>query len=318
MIDEADRAEDINLENFDVNEILNIENELEINENEFLDLIKKEINNEANNEDFLFKEEKGKTEKDDLQKILLDNIKKEISSILESSKKNFLDSINNEFVSFETNLNKAINRLKFNDDDENDQINQLNGIGNYIPFIINNEDNIAEPIVLSIDSDQKDYEVSKNQANNIIINDLIIKNLSKSEIKNKNFHWVRDNESNKDIDIQIDKKEIKIKDFGINEEKKAELNLMVRNPKINENYFMKVYVCDDANENVTKNSFFINIKIIDEVGNDEEKIYEEKIYEELNGEYYFEGVIDKEVVYEKIREYNGDMDRLRSFIEENL
>ena len=318
MIDEADRAEDINLENFDVNEILNIENELEINENEFLDLIKKEINNEANNEDFLFKEEKGKTEKDDLQKILLDNIKKEISSILESSKKNFLDSINNEFVSFETNLNKAINRLKFNDDDENDQINQLNGIGNYIPFIINNEDNIAEPIVLSIDSDQKDYEVSKNQANNIIINDLIIKNLSKSEIKNKNFHWVRDNESNKDIDIQIDKKEIKIKDFGINEEKKAELNLMVRNPKINENYFMKVYVCDDANENVTKNSFFINIKIIDEVGNDEEKIYEEKIYEELNGEYYFEGVIDKEVVYEKIREYNGDMDRLRYFIEENL
>lgn len=313
MIDADDRAEDINLENFDVNEILNIENELEINENEFLDLIKKEINNETNNEDFLFKEEKGKTEKDDLQKILLDNIKKEISSILESSKKNFLDSINNEFVSFETNLNKAINRLKFNDDDENDQINQLNGIGNYIPFIINNEDNIAEPIVLSIDSDQKDYEVSKNQANNIIINDIIIKNLSKSEIKNKNFHWVRDNESNKDIDIQIDKKEIKIKDFGINEEKKAELNLMVRNPKINENYFMKVYVCDDANENVTKNSFFINIKIIDEGGNDEKKIYEE-----LNGEYYFEGVIDKEVVYEKIREYNGDMDRLRSFIEENL
>lgn len=313
MIDADDRAEDINLENFDVNEILNIENELEINENEFLDLIKKEINNETNNEDFLFKEEKGKTEKDDLQKILLDKIKKEISSILESSKKNFLDSINNEFVSFETNLNKAINRLKFNDDDENDQINQLNGIGNYIPFIINNEDNIAEPIVLSIDSDQKDYEVSKNQANNIIINDIIIKNLSKSEIKNKNFHWVRDNESNKDIDIQIDKKEIKIKDFGINEEKKAELNLMVRNPKINENYFMKVYVCDDANENVTKNSFFINIKIIDEGGNDEKKIYEE-----LNGEYYFEGVIDKEVVYEKIREYNGDMDRLRSFIEENL
>ncbi len=313
MIDADDRAEDINLENFDVNEILNIENELEINENEFLDLIKKEINNEANNEDFLFKEEKGKTEKDDLQKILLDNIKKEISSILESSKKNFLDSINNEFVSFETNLNKAINRLKFNDDDENDQINQLNGIGNYIPFIINNEDNIDEPIVLSIDSDQKDYEVSKNQTNNIIINDIIIKNLSKSEIKNKNFHWVRDNESNKDIDIQIDKKEIKIKDFGINEEKKAELNLMVRNPKINENYFMKVYVCDDTNENVTKNSFFINIKIIDEGGNDEKKIYEE-----LNGEYYFEGVIDKEVVYEKIREYNGDMDRLRSFIEENL
>ena len=313
MIDADDRAEDINLENFDVNEILNIENELEINENEFLDLIKKEINNEANNEDFLFKEEKGKTEKDDLQKILLDNIKKESSSILESSKKNFLDSIVDEFVSFETNLNKAINRLKFNDDDENDQINQLNGIGNYIPFIINNEDNIDEPIVLSIDSDQKDYEVSKNQTNNIIINDIIIKNLSKSEIKNKNFHWVRDNESNKDIDIQIDKKEIKIKDFGINEEKKAELNLMVRNPKINENYFMKVYVCDDANENVTKNSFFINIKIIEENDNDEQKIYDE-----LNGLYYFEGVIDKEVVFQKIREYKGDMDRLREFIEANL
>ena len=128
-----------------------------------------------------------------------------------------------------------------------------------------------------------------------------------------NFHWEKDKDSNKDIDIPGDKKEIKIKDFGINEEKRTDINLIIRNPKINENYFFKFYIFNNANENITENPCFINIKINNNGGLKKEEM--ERLYEELNNSYYLEGIITEEEMYQKIREYNGDKNKLIEFIE---
>ena len=294
------------LDELNIDEILNIDNELKIYENEFLDLIKKEINKESNNEDFLIKEEKEKTEKDDFQNISFNKFKKEISLIYEKNKKNFLESIESEFISIDNYINKVKNNLRLGGD-----VDQINDLANFLPSIDADKD---EKIVkLSIDCEKKDHEIFEDQANDINIKGIIIKNLSNSEITNMNFHWEKDKDSNKDIDIPGDKKEIKIKDFGINEEKRTDINLIIRNPKINENYFFKFYIFNNANENITENPCFINIKINNNGGLKKEEM--ERLYEELNNSYYLEGIITEEEMYQTIREYNGDKNKLIEFIE---
>ena len=296
------------LDELNIDEILNIDNELKINENEFLDLIKKEINKESNNEDFLIKEEKEKTEKDDFQKISFNNFKKEISLIYEKNKKNFLESIESEFISIDNYINKVKNNLRLGGD-----VDQINDLANFLPSIDIVADKDEQIVKLSIDCEKKDHEIFEDQANNISIKGIIIKNLSNSELTNMNFHWEKDKDSNKDIDIPGDKKEIKIKDFGINEEKRTDINLIIRNPKINENYFFKFYIFNNANENITENPCFINIKINNNGGLKKEEM--ERLYEELNNSYYLEGIITEEEMYQKIREYNGDKNKLIEFIE---
>ena len=296
------------LDELNIDEILNIDNELKIYENEFLDLIKKEINKESNNEDFLIKEEKEKTEKDDFQKISFNNFKKEISLIYEKNKKNFLESIESEFISIDNYINKVKNNLRLGGD-----VDQINDLANFLPSIDIVADKDEKIVKLSIDCEKKDHEVFEDQANDINIKGIIIKNLSNSELTNMNFHWEKDKDSNKDIDIPGDKKEIKIKDFGINEEKRTDINLIIRNPKINENYFFKFYIFNNANENITENPCFINIKINNNGGLKKEEM--ERLYEELNNSYYLEGIITEEEMYQKIREYNGDKNKLIEFIE---
>ena len=296
------------LDELNIDEILNIDNELKIYENEFLDLIKKEINNESNNEDFLIKEEKEKTEKDDFQNISFNNFKKEISLIYEKNKKNFLESIESEFISIDNYINKVKNNLRLGGD-----VDQINDLANFLPSIDIVADKDEKIVKLSIDCEKKDHEIFEDQANDINIKGIIIKNLSNSELTNMNFHWEKDKDSNKDIDIPGDKKEIKIKDFGINEEKRTDINLIIRNPKINENYFFKFYIFNNANENITENPCFINIKINNNGGLKKEEM--ERLYEELNNSYYLEGIITEEEMYQKIREYNGDKNKLIEFIE---
>ena len=296
------------LDELNIDEILNIDNELKIYENEFLDLIKKEINKESNNEDFLIKEEKEKTEKDDFQNISFNNFKKEISLIYEKNKKNFLESIESEFISIDNYINKVKNNLRLGGD-----VDQINDLANFLPSIDIVADKDEKIVKLSIDCEKKDHEIFEDQANDINIKGIIIKNLSNSELTNMNFHWEKDKDSNKDIDIPGDKKEIKIKDFGINEEKRTDINLIIRNPKINENYFFKFYIFNNANENITENPCFINIKINNNGGLKKEEM--ERLYEELNNSYYLEGIITEEEMYQKIREYNGDKNKLIEFIE---
>ena len=296
------------LDELNIDEILNIDNELKIYENEFLDLIKKEINKESNHEDFLIKEEKEKTEKDDFQKISFNNFKKEISLIYEKNKKNFLESIESEFISIDNYINKVKNNLRLGGDED-----QINDLANFLPSIDIVADKDEKIVKLSIDCEKKDHEIFEDQANDINIKGIIIKNLSNSELTNMNFHWEKDKDSNKDIDIPGDKKEIKIKDFGINEEKRTDINLIIRNPKINENYFFKFYIFNNANENITENPCFINIKINNNGGLKKEEM--ERLYEELNNLYYLEGIITEEEMYQKIREYNGDKNKLIEFIE---
>ena len=296
------------LDELNIDEILNIDNELKIYENEFLDLIKKEINKESNNEDFLIKEEKEKTEKDDFQNISFNNFKKEISLIYEKNKKNFLESIESEFISIDNYINKVKNNLRLGGD-----VDQINDLANFLPSIDIVADKDEQIVKLSIDCEKKDHEIFEDQANDINIKGIIIKNLSNSELTNMNFHWEKDKDSNKDIDIPSDKKEIKIKDFGINEEKRTDINLIIRNPKINENYFFKFYIFNNANENITENPCFINIKINNNGGLKKEEM--ERLYEELNNSYYLEGIITEEEMYQKIREYNGDKNKLIEFIE---
>lgn len=356
---EVQEKEEFVIEDFNIDEILNIEKEIKISENEFKTLLEKELIEELKNQDFLIKEENEKKDIIGYQNELLEQIKKEISSIYDNSKNNFLKSIKGEFSSIEENLNKALNILKFDEDNnEIDKLNDLNDLGNYIPFM-NNEKGINkdEPIVkLSIDS-EKDYDIFEEQASNIKIDNIIIKNLSNSKITNQNLYWVKDNDS--DVDILMDKKEIKIKEFEKDEAKKTELNIRIRNPQINKNYFIKFDICNNSNEKVTEKPLLININLIKkkkedpviiqqeqpvevhneqpvEVQNEQPAVLQNEqpavvqgvnemsqeevdlIYQEFEESHYVSGFIDKLEMESKIREYRGDRKKIENFVESKV
>ena len=369
---ENQEIQHMELENLD--EIFNIEKELKINENEFQKFLEKELINETN-ENFLIKEKSEKYDINENQNILLENLKNEISSICDNSKREFLDSIKDYFAPIENFIIKTKNELIL-DENEYIGINEMDNFTNYDPYL-NKDNNINEdePIIkLSIDSDKKDYEIFEDEVNNIKIKDIIIKNLSNSKITNKNFHWVKDEDSDKEIDIPKDKNEIKIKDYEIEEEKKSELNLIIHNHKINKDYFLKFYICNEINENVTKKPFFVNVKIIKKrkddkivepkepivvkpeepivdksvkkiiakpeepivnnpkeliinqpeerkVPNPENEMSQEEvnlIYDEFEESNYISGYIDRDVMESKIREFKGDREKIREFIEKEM
>ena len=141
----------------------------------------------------------------------------------------------------------------------------MSELNKHLPFIINN--NKQMPIMFSIRADKKDYEILEDEANRFTINDITIKNITNSKVSFRNKYWIKDNNVDENIDFCTDKKEIKINgDLGKNEEKKANIDLYIKNPKINKNYFFKFYIGDNTNnsniyENVTKESIFINIII---------------------------------------------------------
>ena len=380
---ESQERQEMDLENLD--EIFNIEKELKINENEFKKFLEKELIDETD-ENFLIKEKSEKYDINENQNKLLENLKTEISSLCENSKSKFLDSIKDYFAPIENFINKAKSELKLLDENEYIGINEMDNLGNYNSHLYEDNDiNEQEPepiIKLSIESDIKDYKIFEDEVNNIKIKDIIIKNLSNSKITNKNFYWVKDNDSDKEIDIPKDKNEIKIKDFEIEEEKKSDLNLIIHNHKINKDYFLKFYICNDINENVTEKPIFINVKIIKKRKDDKivvkpeepivksvkqivdkpeepivvksvKKIVDEPeepivnkpeeliinqaeerngpnpenemsqeevnlIYDEFEESNYISAYIEREVMEKKIREFKGDREKIREFVEKEI
>ena len=267
---------DENLDELNLDELLNIENELLAEEKEFEKLINKkfeiEMNKEENNEinfNDIFDEI---NEKEDKNELLLTNFvqdfTKKISSTTENKKKTF-DSIKNEYILLEKKLDDKINSLNLdvnnNVSESNDTKKKMSQMNQHLPFII--ENNKKLPIMFSIEADKKDYEIFEDEANSFTIKDITIKNITQSKVSFKNKYWIKDNKSDENIEICTDKNAIKINgNLGISEEKKTSIDLYIKNPTINKNYFFKFYIGDNTNnstiyENVTDKPIFINITI---------------------------------------------------------
>ena len=254
----------------DVNSILNLDNELKFEENDFEKLLNQKIEIETNKEDIKFEDISKFEIKNDLFNYFKDDFNKDISAINENKKKTFLDSIKNEFFSFDEKIDEKIGRINLDINNNVKQTketkNTMTEMNKYIPSLLPVKGKQL-PKMFNISSNKKDIEISEDEADSFKIDDIIIKNITNQVVSFKNKYWVRHEDSTENIDICPDKKEIKIDDdIGINKEKTTSIDLFIKNPDINKNYFIKFYIGDNSQdntqyENVTDNSLFFNIKL---------------------------------------------------------
>ena len=254
----------------DVNSILNLDNELKFEENDFEKLLNQKIEIETNKEDIKFEDISKFEIKNDLFNYFKDDFNKDISAINENKKKTFLDSIKNEFFSFDEKIDEKIGRINLDINNNVKQTketkNTMTEMNKYIPSLLPVKGKQL-PKMFNISSNKKDIEISEDEADSFKIDDIIIKNITNQVVSFKNKYWVRHEDSTENIDICPDKKEIKIDDdIGINKEKTTSIDLFIKNPDINKNYFIKLYIGDNSQdntqyENVTDNSLFFYIKL---------------------------------------------------------
>ena len=254
----------------DIDSILDIKNELIIDENEINEILGNQIESGTNK-----KEKKLEDDGNDINIVnnklinnFLDNFKKEIDSVTENKKKSFINFIKKEFFNFENILDDKINsfskNLKNNITESEDVKKKMTEMKNYISFFVPDQ---QLPKMFNISLDKKDFEIFENEALDYIIPEIKIKNILNQKVNFKNKYWIRDENSNPDIYLPINKNDIDIaEELGINESKYYSAKISIKNPKIGQNYFLKFYIGDNTlnsaeYQNVTKEPLFINIKI---------------------------------------------------------
>jgi hypothetical protein len=401
--DEGEDSGNIDLtKNLDLDAVIDVSNELTIDENEFKLFLDKQLDKEIN-EEFKQEEKDNNNEKIDV-KVELNNyfskLEEEFKKISEEKKNYLMESIKKEFSSIDQILDKKIsdiNDIIKNVIQSNDAKEKISNIKLNMPQnggdILDNHKQL--PKMFNLFTSTNKYDILVNQADNFSINDIQIKNIINEKIDFNHKFWVRHEDSDPDIYIPSEKTEIKVDDGYLegNEEKKTELYLTIKNPKINQNYFFKFYIGDNSKNNsiyedVTDEPIFINITIIDEKKEEEEQKEEDvkkekeeeikedvkkekeeeikndvkkekelvvenpkdeielneeeknndikkekkhddkrdvlsedriqEIMEELDAEFYCVGVIGEDILIEKIKELNGDMEKLKKFVELNL
>ena len=289
--------------NLNIDSLLDINNELFIDENELDKILSEQINNKKNNiEKNLNKEENDiNVENNKLINSFLDNFKKEINSQTENKKKSFINSIKKEFYDFEHILDDKINifnkNLKDNITESEEVKKKMSEMKNYISFIVPDQ---QLPIMFNISSDKKEYEIFENEAFDYQIPEIKIENILNKKVNFKNKYWIRDEKSDPDIYLPINKNDIDIsQELGINESKYYSAKISIKNPKIGKSYFLKLYIGDNTlnsveYQNVTKEALFFNIKI-KEKEEEEDKIVERKLSEDLEEEEEEKKPIDKNI-----------------------
>ena len=274
----------------DIDSILDIKNELIIDENELNEILGKQINNTINNKEKITNEE----EKDNfivdnkLFESFLDNFKEKINTETENKKKLFINSIKKDYLNLERILDDKINafnnNLKNNINDTEDAKKKMSEMKNYISFVVPDQN---LPIMFKISSEKKDYEFFENKDNNYIIPEIKIENILNKKVNFKNKYWRKGENSSPEIVLPIDKNDIDISDeLGINESKCYSANISIKNPKIGQKYFLKLYIGDNTlnsteYENVTKEPLFLNIKIKEKEEEEEDILVDRKINNDI-------------------------------------
>ena len=281
--------------NLDLDAVIDVSNELTIDENEFKLFLDKQLDKEIN-EEFKQEEKDNSNEKIEV-KVEFNNyfskLEEEFKKISEEKKKSLMESIKKEFSSIDQIIDKKIkdindiikNAIQSNDAKEKISNIKLNMPKNDVDILDNHK---KLPKMFNLFLSTIKYDILVNQADYFSINDIQIKNIINEKIDFNHKFWVRHKESDPDIYIPSEKTKVKIDDgyLDVNEEKKSELYLTIKNPKINQNYFFKFYIGDNSKNNsiyedVTDEPIFINITLIDEKKEEEEQKEDVKKEKEL-------------------------------------
>ena len=281
--------------NLDLDAVIDVSNELTIDENEFKLFLDKQLDKEIN-EEFKQEEKDNSNEKIEV-KVEFNNyfskLEEEFKKISEEKKKSLMESIKKEFSSIDQIIDKKIkdiNDIIKNAIQSNDAKEKISNIKLNMPKndgdILDNHKKLPKMFNLFLSAIK--YDILVNQADYFSINDIQIKNIINEKIDFNHKFWVRHKESDPDIYIPSEKTKVKIDDgyLDVNEEKKSELYLTIKNPKINQNYFFKFYIGDNSKNNsiyedVTDEPIFINITLIDEKKEEEEQKEDVKKEKEL-------------------------------------
>ena len=323
---------------FDIDKILDITNELKIEEDEFKKMLDSQVDEEINKEKFEIKEDEEEKNYKSIQNNLFncfwDELQKGFDTETEKKKKTFLDSIKEEFFPFDKIFDDKVNSFNKNLDkiiiEANKAKDEAKKINNFIPLIsLIKPEEKGENLDQVVKGKQKEIQIDQKEEKNIIIekpekndNNIIkVDNPEKPKVGKKDLSIKKKVELNKDEVNKIfqyfeDKTyvsatvgEDKMKDiiikFGGNTEK---LNYYVENydPDKDEEEIMKEYV--PIEPEIEQNE--LPIEKEEELSND--KINE--IYKNLEETYNVSKIIGEEKMKEEIKKHGGDMGKLKEFV----
>ena len=323
---------------FDIDKILDITNELKIEEDEFKKMLDSQVDEEINKEKFEIKideEEKNyKSIQNNLFNCFWDELQKGFDTETEKKKKTFLDSIKEEFFPFDKIFDDKVNSFNKNIDkfiiEANEAKDEAKKINNFIPLIsLIKPEEKGENLDQAVKGKEKEIQIEQKEEKNIIIekpekndNNIIkVDNPEKPKVGKKDLSIKKKVELNKDEVNKIfqdfeDKAyvsgtigEDKMKDiiikFGGNMEK---LKYYVENydDDKDEEEIMKDYVPTEPEAKQNE----LPIEKEEELSND--KINE--IYKNLEETYNVSKIIGEEKMKEEIKKHGGDMGKLKEFV----
>ena len=191
-----------------------------------------------------------------------------------------------------------------------------------------------EPEKIEIISEKKEYEFNKEDVKDFISIDIKIKNISNKKIglKDKKI-FIKDN-PNKESEV---KNNLNInEEMDNNNEKEIKVEIPMTQP-IQKSYEYELYIKSSIKEEIITDKpycFKITIKENEKPDNPVNPVnaanqenagdkpiskeVEDEIYDKLNEEFVVGNFLDEETVREKIQELRGDMEKLRSYVEDNI
>ena len=195
---------------------------------------------------------------------------------------------------------------------------------------------------LDIKSKKDKFEIEEKDANNFSI-EVIIKNISEKKINLKNKKWIKGEKSNENINFFNEKNEINIdEEIENGGEKTLNVQLTIKDPKQDEKYNLELTIGNNDNNKdilIIENPISLNVEIIkrkeDEKQDDLNKKLEnnkkeddkpgaltpkkiDEILSLLDDEFMVTNFLEENEIKEKIVELNGDMEKLKEWVEAKI
>ena len=264
--DNLNNTGDLNIE-----EIFNIKNDLFIDENEFKDMLDKQIDISKISPEIKIDEKEKELNLEPEEQILgnfFKDFQAKIKPVTDNNQKLFIDNIKKEFLSFEKLIKDKVESMKINivkNIERTENLEEdIQGMRDSIQIIANSK---MQPIMFNISLDKTEYEIFDNKAANIVIENIKLKNMSNQKVSLQNKCWIKDKNSDEDIIIPPNKNILNgNENLDENEEKIQNLILSINNPESNKIYNLKFYLGDNTYNNsvykkVTNNTLTLSIKI---------------------------------------------------------
>ena len=163
---------------FDIDKILDITNELKIEEDEFKKMLDSQVDEEINKEKFEIKEDEEEKNYKSIQNNLFNSfwaeLQKGIDTETEKKKKTFLDSIKEEFFPFDKIFDDKVNSFNKNIDkfiiEANEAKDEAKKINNFIPLIsLLKPEEKGENLDQAVKGKEKEIQIEQKEEKNIII-----------------------------------------------------------------------------------------------------------------------------------------------------